>query len=91
MPRPYTNLPMETPIDLGFLEGVPLLLEADLGRRKILLSDLLRLEAGSIIRLDRKTGEPVEVYAGGSRIGQAEVAFGGQGREIRLTEVGDVQ
>jgi flagellar motor switch protein FliN/FliY len=82
---------METPIDLGFLEGVPLLLEADLGRRTILLSDLLRLEVGSVIRLRRKTGEPVEVYAGGSPIGQAEVVFWGHGREIRMTEVGDVQ
>jgi flagellar motor switch protein FliN/FliY len=82
---------METPIDLGCLEGVPLLLEADLGRRKILLSDLLRLEVGSVIRLGRKTGEALEVYAGGSRIGQAEVAFWGQGREIRITEVGDAQ
>ncbi len=82
---------METPIDLGLLEGVPLWLEADLGRRTILLSDLLRLEVGAVIRLRRKTGEPVEVYAGGTSIGRAEVAFWGQGREIRMTEVGDVQ
>lgn len=82
---------METPINLGFLEGVPVRLEADLGGCTILLSDLLRLEAGAIIRLRRKSGEPVDVYAAGSPIGRAEVAFWGHGREIRMTEVGDVQ
>jgi flagellar motor switch/type III secretory pathway protein FliN len=48
------------------------------------------LEAGAIIRLRRKSGEPMDVYAGGSAIGRAEVAFWSQGREIRMTEVGDV-
>jgi flagellar motor switch protein FliN/FliY len=81
---------METSIDLGFLDGVPVGLEADLGGCTILLSDLLRLEAGAIIRLRRKSGEPMDVYAGGSAIGRAEVAFWSQGREIRMTEVGDV-
>jgi len=66
-------------------------LEADLGRRTILLSDLLVLKVGSVIRLQRKTGEPVDVYAGGTPIGRAEVALWGHGREIRMTEVGDVQ
>ena len=82
---------METTIDLGFLDGVPLRLEADLGACTILLSDLLGLEAGAIIRLRQKSGEPVDVYAGGSPIGRAEVAFWGHGREIRMTEIGDVQ
>lgn len=82
---------MATPIDLDFLEGVPLQLEADLGRRTILLSDLLQLEVGSVIRLPRRTGEPVDVYAGGSPLGRAEVGFWGHGREIRMTEVADVQ
>ena len=78
-------------MDLGFLEGVPLLLEADLGRRTISLSDVLRLQVGSVIRLHRKTGEPFDVYAGGSPIGRAEVALWGDGRGIRITEVGDAQ
>ena len=81
---------METMIDLGFLDGVPLRLEADLGGCTILLSDLPRLETGVIIRLRRKSGEPVDVYAGGSPIGRAEVAFWGHGREIRMTEIGNV-
>jgi flagellar motor switch protein FliN len=81
---------METTIDIGFLDGVPLRLEADLGGCTILLSDLLHLEAGAVIRLRRKSGEPVDVYAGGSPIGRAEVAFWGHGREIRMTEIGNV-
>jgi len=82
---------MDTPADLGILEGVPLVLEADLGSRTISLGDLLELEVGSIIRLGERAGAPFSVYAGGSPIARARAALADGLKGVRLTEVDDVQ
>jgi flagellar motor switch protein FliN len=82
---------MDPSINLGCLEGVPVSLEAELSRRMITLGELIGLEAGSVIRLPRTTGEPLDLVVGGSRIGRAEVLARGRSRQVQVTEVGDVE
>lgn len=82
---------MDSTVDLSFLEGVPVTLEAELGRRVITLGELIELRPGGVVRLSRNTGAPLDLVVGGSRIGRAEVLARGSARKVQVTEVGDVE
>ena len=82
---------MEPTVNLGLLEGVPVSLEAELGRRVVTLGELVEWKAGSVLQLPRATGAPLDLYVGGSLIGRAEVVSRGRVRKVQVTEVGDVE
>lgn len=82
---------MDSSVNLGFLEGVPVVLEAELGRRMITLGELVALKAGSILRLTRASGAPLDLYVGGALVGRAEVLARSRTRKVQVTEVGDVE
>jgi flagellar motor switch/type III secretory pathway protein FliN len=52
---------------------------------------LIDLKTGSVIRLRRTTGEPLDLFVGGALIGRAEVLVRGSSRKVQVTEVGDVE
>jgi flagellar motor switch/type III secretory pathway protein FliN len=67
------------------------ILEAELCRRAITVGELVALKPGSILRLPRVTGAPLDLYVGGSCVGRAEVLAPGRTRKVQVTEVGDVE
>jgi len=69
------------------LSGTVLLLEVPLGSVEITLRDLLALEVGSVLRLDRLTGEPLDVTAHGTPVARGEVRVQGERFAVRLTEI----
>jgi flagellar motor switch protein FliN/FliY len=79
---------MDQAVDVRFLRGVPLNLEVEVGRRKITLGQVLRLKKGSVIPLSRGAGSWLDVFAGNSLLGHAEVVFGGGKKRVQLTEIG---
>lgn len=76
---------------LGFLEGVPVMLEAELGRRMITLGEVIDWKPGSVVKLPRATGAPLDLYVGGALVGRAEVLAPSRNRQLQVTEVGDVE
>ncbi len=76
---------------LGFLEGVPVTLEAELGRRVITLGEVIALQPGCVVRLPRSSGAPLDLYVGGALVGRAQVLPRNRGRKVQVTEVGDVE
>lgn len=82
---------MDSNVNLSFLEGVPVMLEAELGRRVITLGELIDLKPGGVVRLPRDTGAHLDLVVGGSLIGRAEVLVRGDSRKVQVTEVGDVE
>jgi len=64
---------MTTLAELQNLLDVPLRFEALLPGPPMRLGELLKLSKGSLIKTGRQAGETVEVVAGGSRIGFAEL------------------
>jgi flagellar motor switch protein FliN len=82
---------MDSSANLGFLEGVPVDLEAELGRRVITLGELIKLQPGSVVQLARVTGSPLDLYVGGALVGRAEVLATSRTRKVQVTEVGDVE
>lgn len=65
---------MTTPTELEHLLDVSLNLEVVLPGPTMRLGELLELSEGSLIKTGRQAGETVEVLAGGSLVGFAELA-----------------
>jgi flagellar motor switch protein FliN len=70
--------------DLG---QVPFTLEALLGSLEINVQDLLALQPGSVILLDRGTGVSLEIFANGIPIARGEVRLQKMRFALRITEV----
>jgi flagellar motor switch protein FliN/FliY len=82
---------MDSSANFGFLEGIPVVVEAELGRRAITVGELVALKPGSVLRLPRATGAPLDLYVGGTLVGRAEVLGRTRTRKVQVTEVGDVE
>jgi len=73
--------------DLDFILDIPLDVSVELGRVKMLVNDLLQLGQGSIIELNKPSGEPVEIYINNKLIARGEVVVVDEKFGIRVTDV----
>jgi len=73
--------------DLDFILDIPLDVSVELGRVKMLVNDLLQLGQGSIIELNKLSGEPVEIYINNKLIARGEVVVVDEKFGIRVTDV----
>ncbi|MEM8579204.1 MAG: flagellar motor switch protein FliN [Pseudomonadota bacterium] len=73
--------------DLGVLSRVKVTLTVDVGQTQITLRDLIRLNEGSVLELDRLAGDPLEVLANGVPIAKGEVVVVGEKFGVRLGEI----
>lgn len=62
---------------------------SDLGHTYSTLGNILKLEKGSVIDLDKPAGESVEVYVNGRIIGKGEVMVYEKNLAIRINEILD--
>lgn len=79
----------------GALGQVPIEIVVSVGRARPLVRDLLRLRRDSVLTLDRRIDDPVELYVGDRLIarGQLEELDGDKAglMAVRLTEVADLR
>ena len=76
-----------TPVEeLGDLASLPLELEAVLDRRVCTVADILALEPGSLIRMDRSAGENIDLYVGGAHVAFGEVVVMENMMCVRVTD-----
>ena len=73
--------------DLDFILDIPLELSVELGRRKMLINDLLQLSQGSIVELDKLAGEPLEIYINRKLVARGEVVVVNEKFGVRLTDI----
>jgi flagellar motor switch protein FliN/FliY len=59
----------------------------EIGRTKLSIRNLLKLNQGSVIELDRLAGEPMDVLVNGTLIAHGEVVVVNDKFGIRLTDV----
>ena len=76
-----------TAADLEPLYDVPVTVSAVLGRSKIGVSELLRMESGKVIELDRKVGESVDIFVNGRLIAKGEVVLIEGKLGVTMTEI----
>lgn len=74
-------------LDLNFILDIPLLLTVELGRSRMLISDLLQLGQGSVVEVTKPAGEPMDVYVNQRLIARGEVVVINEKFGIRLTDI----
>ncbi len=75
----------ERGIDL--LLDIPLEISVEVGRSRILVRDLLQLQEGSLVELDKLAGEPLDLYVNARLIARGEAVVVNEKFGIRLTDV----
>lgn len=73
--------------DLGPLRFVPIEIEGQLDRRVISMREILALQPGQTIRLNRSAGDNIDILAGGSVVGYGEIAVLENQICLRLTDL----
>ncbi len=74
-------------LDLPDLYSVRLTLTVELGRTKILVRDVLALEEGSVVRLDKMAGEMADIRVNGLPLGRGEIVVVGDELQLRISEI----
>lgn len=73
--------------NLNILSDVPMLVTAELGRTKLKIKNILQLGEGSVIELDKLSGEPVNILVNGKVIAKGEVVVIDENFGVRITEI----
>lgn len=73
--------------NLDFILDIPLRVQVELGRTKILVRDLLQLGQGSVVELTKFVGEPLELLVNDKLIARGEVVVVNEKFGIRLTDI----
>lgn len=73
--------------DIDVILDVPVTLSLEVGRAKMSVGELLRLNQGAVVELDRKAGDPLDVLVNGALVARGEIVVVNDKFGIRLTEV----
>ncbi len=73
--------------DLSLLGDVEMTVTVELGRIRMPLRDLLQLQEGSVVELERLAGAPVDVLANGTSIARGDVVVVGDELGVRISEL----
>ena len=74
-------------LELADLKAVRLTLTADLGESSMLVRDVLELQSGSVIRLNKVAGETTDIQVGGMPLARGEVVVIGEMLNVRISEI----
>ncbi|MCF6234856.1 MAG: flagellar motor switch protein FliN [Gammaproteobacteria bacterium] len=87
----FPNLQDENSIigdgSLDMILDIPVTIAMELGRTKISIKNLLQLNQGSVVELDRLAGEPMDVLVNNTLVAHGEVVVVNEKFGIRLTDV----
>ncbi len=73
--------------NIGVILDVPVTLSLEVGRARIAIRNLLQLNQGSVVELDRAAGEPLDVFVNGTLVAHGEVVVVNDKFGVRLTDV----
>ena len=73
--------------DLEAVFDVPVRVSAILGHSRMPVSDLLKLDSGRVLELDRKVGEAIDVYVNDRLVARGEVVLVEDKLGVTMTEI----
>ncbi len=76
-----------SPASLDLVMDIPVRISMEVGSAELSVRDLLNLNHGAVVELDRLAGEPLDVLVNGSLIAKGEVVVVNEQLGIRLTEL----
>ena len=74
-------------VKLDVILDIPITIAMEIGRTKLSIRNLLQLNQGSVVELDRFAGEPMDVLVNGTLVAHGEVVVVNEKFGIRLTDV----
>jgi flagellar motor switch protein FliN len=77
----------KTATDLAPVFDVPVNISAVLGRANLSVAQLLQLGAGSVLELDRKVGEAIDIYVNNRLVARGEVVIVDDRLGVTMTEI----
>lgn len=77
----------KTAADLAPVFDVPVHIQAVLGKTSIDVASLLRLTSGSVLELDRKVGEAIDIYVNSRLVARGEVVVVEDRLGVTMTEI----
>ena len=75
------------PNDLSMLSDVHLAMTVELGRTRMYVEDVLNLESGAVVELDKAAGDPVDILVNGRPVARGEVLVLDETFCIRISEI----
>ena len=69
------------------LENIEVQLTVEVGGTKISIGDLMKLNDGSVVELERLAGEHLDILVNGTLLARGEVVLVGERLGIRFTEI----
>jgi flagellar motor switch protein FliN/FliY len=73
--------------DLAPVFDVPVNISAVLGRASLSVAQLLQLAQGSVLELDRKVGEAIDIYVNNRLVARGEVVIVDERLGVTMTEI----
>lgn len=74
-------------VNLDVVLDIPVTIAMEIGRTRLSIRNLLQLNQGSVVELDRLAGEPMDVLVNGTLVAHGEVVVVNEKFGIRLTDV----
>lgn len=75
--------------NLKVLENIDVMLTVEVGRTQITIRELLRLNEGSVVELDRLAGDPLDILVNNTKIAKGEIVMVGERFGVRFGEIID--
>ena len=70
-----------------FIEDVPLLIIAEIGRTQISVQKVLNLKKGNLVEFNKIVGEPMDIVVGGRLMARGEIVVVNERYGVRISEV----
>lgn len=77
----------KTATDLAPVFDVPVSISAVLGRSTMSVAQLLQLSSGSVLELDRKVGEAIDIFVNNRLVARGEVVLVEDRLGVTMTEI----
>ena len=71
------------------LRQITVEMRAELGRTRLPISELMKLQEGDVIPLERRTNEPIRIFVGAKEKFLAKAGKAGKYRALRVLEVSE--
>jgi flagellar motor switch protein FliN/FliY len=82
-----SEAPSHSAADLEAVFDVPVKVSAVLGRARMAVSELLKLGPGTVLELDRKVGEAIDIYVNNRLVARGEVVLVEDKLGVTMTEI----
>ena len=81
------NWPRDAETRMGRIGGAEMDVTVRLGKTSMPLEDVLNVEPGTLIEVDRLSGEPVDVIVNGQLFGRGEIVVIGDHLAVRINSL----